>query len=432
VTTEMWTAAMKRVLFVTYWYPPQPAAGALRSGYIANHLQEFGWEPVVLTREYPGTTATTFRLETVREFGRKSAVFQSIPDQAIATNSRHPIEQRVRDLVKCFIHVPDDHVAWMPAAFTRAQQLARESKFDAVLSSSPPPNSHFIARSISSKHHLPWIADYRDLWAGPYGPYFSRNYGPTRLRIFYAMERWLLKKATLLTTVTKGHAKALERNFNLQNVEVIPNASDRSIWTTIENSRPVDFRFCYAGQIYPGLRTPDLLFSAVAELRKTLDPAGLAARFDFYGNEPELVLAAAAKYGISDAVQAHGLVDRRTALMAQKRSAALVLLLNMEGDEDPVERANPGSKIFEYAGSGRRILALGSTHNVIREVLAETGIGLFASDKAECQTSIKQLYEYFVSGDLSPVDKPSTWFLTPREIAKKFSVLLDRVTGANQ
>jgi glycosyltransferase involved in cell wall biosynthesis len=419
---------MKRVLFVTYWYPPQPAAGALRTGYIANNLREFGWEPVVLTREYPDTPASTFDVETVPEFGLRRRAAAAVPDRAPVSVARHPLDQRVRDLVKCLIHVPDDHSAWLAAALRRAHGLAKTNAFDAVLSSAPPPNVHFIARAVAKRNGIPWIADYRDLWAGPYGPYFSRNYGPTRLRIFYAMEKWLLHRATILTTVTKGHAEALERNFKRTGVEVIPNASDRSIWETIDDVMPADFRFCYTGQIYPGLRTPDLLFSAIAELREERDPAGLAARFDFFGNEPELVLKCAARYGISDAVAAHGLVDRWTALRAQKRSAVLVLLLNMEGDNDPVERANPGSKIFEYAGAQRRILALGPPHNVVREVLDETGIGLFASDKAECKTAIRRLYDYFLAADFAPAGRPSNWFLTPREIAQRFAGVLERAT----
>jgi glycosyltransferase involved in cell wall biosynthesis len=419
---------MKRVLFVTYWYPPQPAAGALRAGYIAADLQEFGWEPVVLTREYPGTPHSNFPVYTVPEYGRRQVRADLVADGAITQVSRNPFEQRVRDLIKCFVHVPDDHSAWMPAAMSLAQRLARTNHFDAVLSTAPPPNVHFIARAVASRHHIPWIADYRDLWAGPYSPYFSRNYGPARLRIFYAMERWLLRRATLLTTVTKGHAEALERNFNKHGVEVIPNASDRSIWASIEDTRPTDFRLSYTGQIYPGLRTPDLLFSAVAQLRESREPAGLAARFDFFGNEPELVRKSAAKYGLSDAVRAHGLVDRRTALEAQKRSAVLVLLLNMEGDHDPVERANPGSKIFEYAGAHRRMLALGSPHNVVREVLSETGLGLFASDQTECQSAIKRLYEYYLAAEFIPAERQSNWFTTPRAIAKRFAELLDRTT----
>jgi glycosyltransferase involved in cell wall biosynthesis len=416
---------MKRVLFITYWFPPQPAAGAARAGYIAEHLKEFGWEPVVLTREYPGSSGLDCRVETVPEPGRPHPNDRSPDDETIRIRQRHPAEQRLRDLIKCFVRVPDDYSAWMPAAIRRALALARSGDFDAVLSSSPPPNVHFIARIIATRYALPWIADYRDLWSGPYVPHFARFYGPTRLWIFYALERWLLRGAAGVTAATKGHAAALSQNFERHDVEVIPNASDPTIWNSIEDAWPADFRFCYTGQLYPKLRTPDLLFSAVAKLRAMDDAAGAAARFDFYGNAPELTLECAAKYGISDAVFAHGLVERRSALSAQRRAAVLVLLLNMVSDADPIESANPGSKIFEYAGARRRILALGSADNVVDRVLADTGLGLYASDLDGCMAAIRKLYEYYRQGAIVPPGRPSDWFTAPRDIARRFAELLD-------
>jgi glycosyltransferase involved in cell wall biosynthesis len=416
---------MKRVLFITYWFPPQPAAGASRTGNIAGHLKEFGWEPTVLTREFAGAANVDCKIETVAE-PRWSQRNERAPlDGPIRV--RHPLERRIRDLVKCFVRVPDDYGAWMPAALARAFALARTNKFDAVLSSAPPPNVHFIARAVATRCRLPWIADYRDLWAGPYGPHFSRYYGPTRLRIFYSLERWLLRGAARLTTTTKGHALALSQNFARNDVEAIPNASDPSIWDSIDDGMPSDFRFCYAGQLYPKLRTPDLLFSAVAKLRELQDPAGLAARFDFFGNAPELTLESAARHGLADAVRAHGLVDRRSALTAQRHAAALLLLLNMVDDADAIENANPGSKIFEYAGARRRILALGSPHNVIARVLQETNLGFFASDQESCMRAVQRLYELYLRDDIVPSMRPSDWFTTPRDLAARFAALLDEV-----
>src|SRR5438477_126710 len=81
---------------------------------------------------------------------------------------------------------------------------------------------------------------------------------------------------------------------------------------------PTEFRICYAGKLYPKLRTPDIVFAAVAELRRSGDPAGLAARFDFYGEDPNLVAQAAARYGLADAVTIHGEVERIVALSAMR------------------------------------------------------------------------------------------------------------------
>ena len=197
------------------------------------------------------------------------------------------------------------------------------------------------------------------------------------------------------------------------------------MWSSIEDAHPEDFRFCYTGQLYPRLRTPDLLFAAVAKLRELNDPAGVAAQLDFFGNAPELTLESAARYGISDIVRAHGLVDKQSALRSLRKAAVLVLLLNMADEPDPIEAANPGSKIFEYAGAGRRILALGSPHNVVDRVLQETGLGLFASDREGCMAAIQTLYDLYRQGDIVPPGRPSGWFTSPRDIARRFAEVLD-------
>ncbi|HTU80813.1 MAG TPA: hypothetical protein VMF61_01710, partial [Candidatus Acidoferrales bacterium] len=44
---------MRKVLLIAYHYPPEPAAGARRPGFLARYLPEFGWDATVLTRPLP-------------------------------------------------------------------------------------------------------------------------------------------------------------------------------------------------------------------------------------------------------------------------------------------------------------------------------------------------------------------------------------------
>ena len=110
----------------------------------------------------------------------------------------------------------------------------------------------------------------------------------------------------------------------------------------------------------------------------------------------------------------------------------LVLLLNMEGRPDAVERANPGSKIFEYAGAHRHILALGPPHNVVRDVLSDSGLGYFASDESGCIAAIRALHERYLQRAFAVAPKPTDWFITPREMARRFAGLLDRVVAQKE
>lgn len=418
---------MKRVLLVAYYFPPQPKAGALRPSYLAGHLAEFGWEPTVLTAEFPGEADAPCNVVRVRQLGRSAKMeFTAAPAQP---RRQTRAERFVRDLGRSIVYFPDDAVGWLWPARSAALALSAAEPFDAVISTAPPPSAHFVGRAVAVARRIPWIADYRDLWSGPPGPYFDREFGPMRRAFSYATERWLLRRATALTAPTEAHRRALAEYFSRPDAKLVANAADASVWERVTAAPPTEFRICYAGKLYPNLRTPDLVFAAVAKLREAADPAGMAARFDFYGEDPELVARAADRFGVRDVVTIHGEVDRMSALHAMRSAAVLLLLLNTAGDLDHIEIANPGSKILEYAGAKRPILAVGSAGNAVEDIMRESGLGIFASDEAGCVRAIRRLYAGFASGRLEPETTEKWQPQRPRDLAAGFAAILDAATA---
>ena len=421
---------MRNVLLIAYYFPPQPKAGALRPSYLAANLPAFGWRPTVLTVAFPGERPPGLRVVPVRPMGDRDPA-GATPDRERSTPARRrsALERRLREFVRSIVFFPDDQVAWLWPARAQAVRLCRAERFDAVLSTAPPISAHFVARAAATACRLPWVADYRDLWAGPAGPYFDREFGPMRRAVSYAAERWLLKPAAALTAPTQGHRDGLSEYFGRPDAEMIPNATDLSIWERISAPEPTEFRFCYAGKLYPRLRTPDVVFSAIAKLRAAGDEAGSAARFDFYGEDPAMVDESARRFGIADAVSIHGEVPREAALTAQRASAVLLLLLNTAGDVDRIEIANPGSKILEYAGARRPVLAVGSPGNAMEATMRSTELGLFASDDESCARAIRSLYADFRAGRLEPAGAGKWRAFTPSDLAARFAQTLDRVAA---
>src|SRR5579864_7514726 len=181
------SARLKRVLLVAYYFPPQPKAGALRPSFLARHLPAFGWEPTVLTVDYPGDVEQTYRVIRIRQRGRSAKTELAAPSERPRRRSR--FEQWMRELARSIVYFPDDAVGWLRPARAAALALTSSERFDALVSTAPPPSAHFVARAVADARHIPWIADYRDLWSGPPGPYFDREFGPVRRAIFYALER---------------------------------------------------------------------------------------------------------------------------------------------------------------------------------------------------------------------------------------------------
>jgi glycosyltransferase involved in cell wall biosynthesis len=421
---------VKRVLLVAYYFPPQPKAGSLRASYLSTHLHEFGWEPTVLTTTYPGQDLANGRAIATADWGpdaaQKTAAASAGDGQPAASpRVRSRAGDALRAAVKSVVYFPDNHVGWLPTAAPKARALVREQRIAAVLSTAPPFTGHFIARYAVAGTRIPWIADYRDLWSGPSGADYLHGSGPLRQRIEYWIERKMLRRANAITAPSQSQADALSRNFG-RRVTMIPNAMDLSVWEAIPDEPPRSFTICYTGKLWPTLRMPDEVFAAVARLRTENDAAGLAVRFEFYGEDPELVTESARRHGIGDIVRAHGEVDRLSALRAQRSAAVLLLLADTSDRADAIQLGNPGSKIFEYAGAKRPILAFGRNNAVVESMLTDNGLGCNARDEESCMAALRQLYARFRDGSFAPDLNPLWQPFSPRELAGRFAAVLDR------
>lgn len=374
---------MKRVLIVSYRMPPDPAAGALRPGYLRRYLPDFGWQTSVVTRP------------------------------AKAGSSRVPYR------VANALFFPDATMPWVPGALRRGAALLREQQFDAIVSSAMPPSAHVIGYVLAKQFDLPWVADFRDLWAG--NPYTNR----TRMRsaLEERLERRLLGRAAAITTISDAIAARLSA-LHHREVSTIPNGYDPADWQTPATHEFAQFDLTYTGTMYDGKRSPDILFAALQRLRALSDPAGFAARVHFFGPDSDNVRVNAAQHAIQGAVIQHGIVPRTDALRAQARSAALLLFLNMDRDTSH----ELGSKILEYAGARRPIIACGPSNSAMKTLIERNGLGWFCSTIDDVSNAITQAYSRYLRGEtLTQVSDEV--FPTAREVAHCFADLLDGITG---
>jgi glycosyltransferase involved in cell wall biosynthesis len=172
--------------------------------------------------------------------------------------------------------------------------------------------------------------------------------------------------------------------------------------------------------MYDGYRTPVLLFEALAALRREDDDAA-RARIVFYGPNSDHVLDAARAHGVDDLVELRGTVPRAQALAAQRAASDVLIFLSM----DPSTAHELGSKVVEYAGARRPILAFGPPRSVMREHLRQQGLGWFASDVTEAKAALRSAYRRFESGEWE-VHAGGAVF-EARELARAFAAQLDAV-----
>src|SRR5262249_54985538 len=115
---------MRRVLMISYYFPPLGGIGSVRAVKFARYLPEFGWDPVVITRRngayYRDPTLEFDERKIVRtpslEISRtaKRMIGSALGDTRPAEIGR--IMKRVRRFAARWVYRPDPQVGWYPFA----------------------------------------------------------------------------------------------------------------------------------------------------------------------------------------------------------------------------------------------------------------------------------------------------------------------------
>jgi Glycosyl transferases group 1/Glycosyl transferase 4-like domain len=255
-----------------------------------------------------------------------------------------------------------------------------------------------VARRLSRKFRIPWIAEFRDLWVDH--PYYDEAAWRRPLERIH--ERRVLRDVAGLVTVSDTWRDLLQSRFGKPTITVL-NGFDPDDYPpealSASGSRD-ELAILYTGTLYPGRRDPTPLFQAVARLGEKAH----GIRIKLYGADPATVSALAERAGVADKVEAHAAVtyDRVVAL---QRAADILLMLRWN---DPSERGIVPGKLFEYVGARRPILCLGYDQGDVPDIMRKRALGLVSEDPAviaaQLETWLDQKRQY---GEIAPLPDAS-------------------------
>lgn len=423
---------MKKVLLISYFFPPDQAIGSLRMKGLAKYLPEFGWEAIIVTKNVNFTCDLPFQIiqtpydeyniftYTKKLLGLSTKVAVRKQLGLTANKNKKFFMDYVLNFSEEVFAYPDVHKNWYNHAVDASSDIMRNEKIDAIISSSMPLTSHIIARGISKKYNVLWIADLRDLWTQ--NPYYHHSL----IRKFFEqrLEKKVLKDACFLVTTTNKSKQILESLHPNSKVKSIPNGFDSDdMKFTNSIISPDKFTISYTGTLYNGKRDPMLLFMALNQLivEEKINPNCIEV--NFYGPEEEWMLKQIQEYDLQTIVKNHGICPRDYINIKQAESHLLLLLLWNNPDENSV---CPG-KIYEYLVAQKPIMAIGGPKGVVSEFLDETMAGEHVTSLEEIKTLLKKYYDEYLSygkltysGIPEIIDKYSQ-----REMARKFSLILD-------
>jgi glycosyltransferase involved in cell wall biosynthesis len=417
---------MRRILIISYNFPPTGGAGVQRVAKFAKFLTRFGYQPTVLTRECKysylldnslmsdlNEDVICCRTKDLDLYGRLKKLQLSLHARR---SSSHPLidsqinrktpegRSKVLESLRTMasksvklVFIPDNAVTWLPFASHEGRKLLKSSSFDFILSSCPPFSNHLIGHDLSRHFQGKWIADFRDGWVGTQS---NRNF-PTKMhwKIHRHMEGMVIKKADILTTVSHGiknmYLRAYQGDY-AQKWHVITNGYDEDDFQSYRPQKNETFRVTYIGAFY-GTRRPDHFLRAVNRVSR--NDFVHDAEFNFIGWSAPLIRSSVSRYitkKISINISEH--IDHAKVIDELARSSILLLVIGKGSGETTL----PG-KLFEYFRSAKPILALadklGNTAELIRKT--QTGMVVDPEDVEEIQKALEELYEDWKRGSLT-------------------------------
>ena len=354
---------------VSNCYPPMASPGALRSAKFAKYLPDFGWEPVVLSPRGGWSSAMGLApvegvrvVRTAHLGGMEAAAATAVKSGSGGAKAK--VVRALRGVV-----YPDRVGPWYPFALAAGVRLLRGERFDALYSTAPSLVNHAAAMHLSRMFGVPWVADFRDLWT--LAPFYTGT--GMRARLDRRLERRIMRYADAVVTVSNQCADAFRGAYPEQadKLHVIRNGYDPDDLPPAAPPPPGPFVLTYAGMFYGGRRDPGGLFRAIAALRDEGVATPERFRMDIVGDPDPVVLRMVDETGVAGLVRHTGRLPYAETMQRLAASSALcVITLRDDGSQGEMT-----TKLFEYIGVGRPILALAVPGSELGEVVSSGGLG---------------------------------------------------------
>lgn len=439
--------ASRKALMVLYYFPPLGGGGTQRALKFARYLPEYGWQPHVLTvrnSHYlaydqslqqeisPALRITRTPAILPGRFLRKATNYRAgekSVDNSWMSRVMHSAFEVVKKSFYTACCVPDEYIGWLPFAVVAGNRLTAMEGVDLIFSSGPPSTTHLIARLLKRRSGLPWVADLRDLW-DQYPDSYNPFRLPARQKLDDYLERKTLLDADAIVVVSEQMQKdvlAKMPQLDAGRIFVITNGYDTVDFVNLRlPEEPGFFTVVHAGTLFPwrGLRP---FLRATAEFLKRCPSAKKHFRLKLLGIIPAREREAITAAALHDNVVCLDYLPYRESLAHIAGADVTLLLLGENGRATNMM----SSKIFDYIGARRPILAIGPPCPA-QQLVHEENLGWAFCDEETTliASTLHSLFEAWQQGGtMLSSNRPRRF--DRRMLTEKLSHVFNSVSGSS-
>ena len=396
---------MKKVLLITYYFPPSGGAGVQRWLKTINYLPKAGDETIVLTVDpavasYPQIDESLcndvpsgikiYRTHTreILSLYKRVSPKKEVPYGGFANEPNPNLIQKISRFIRGNFFLPDPRRGWNKYALAEAKEIIETEAIETIVTTSPPHSTQLIGLELKRQYpHLKWVADLRDPWTDIY---YNEDLYPTRWakKRNLRYERSVLLGADQIITVSEQCKRLFAQKADVaEKIAVVPNGYDTK-----------DF-------IQLGVRSEELGVTSGASNLKILSYIGvMAPQYDlaplkslvqgrndillrFVGVVSEDIKCEIESWGVQTEFISY--VSHGKAIEYMRTSDVLMLFIpNVPNNEGILT-----GKLFEYLAAGRKILLFGPESGDAMRLINECEAGECFSNKFNLDKFLNMPYK---------------------------------------
>lgn len=425
----------KKILIITYYWPPAGGPGVQRWLKFAKYLPDFGWKPIIYTPENPSYPLLDESLmkDVPKDIEMvKTKIWEpyQLAEKLNKSNKKFKAGQfdvgknqswksKLSIWVRGNFFIPDARVFWVKPSTAFLEKYLTENKIDVVVTSGPPHSMHLIGLNLKKKlPNLKWIADFRDPWTEiSYYKHLKLTKSSDQKHRFLESEVFKNADITLATSYTDAE------NFrkNGANAVCITNGFDVEARSQkLEVGSSEKFFLSYIG-VLEQLRNPENLWKVLNDLVKTNDDFAENFSLKFVGRVDDKILENLENSSLKNHIQNLGYLSHGNAVEEMSKTS-LLLITNFPSEAS--KGIIPG-KIFEYLATGKQILSFGPNDADVSRILDETNAGQHFSydDSEKLKKFILEKFELWKTGNLGDNTENIEQF-SRKNLTKKLSEIL--------
>ena len=404
------TLMSKKVLIVTYYWPPAGGPGVQRWLKFIKYFRDFNIEPIVYIPENPNYAfideslvneipiGITILKQSIKEpygfanlFSKKDT--KSISKGIIPDQKKQNFIQKLLLFIRGNYFIPDARKYWIKPSVKYLSEYILDNNIKTIITTGPPHSLHLIGLKLKQKLDIKWLADFRDPWT-TIGYHKKLKLSKFSIKKHKLLEAQVLQNANEVI-VTSYRTKEDFKKFTNQPITVITNGYDNDNNINIELDNK--FTLSHIGSLLSD-RNPEVLWEVLKLITRENKAFEVHFQLNLVGTVSQKIFKSLDEYDLNRYVNIVGYVSHKEAIIYQKKSQLLLLI---EINSDDTKCIIPG-KLFEYMVSNRPIIALGPNDSDVEKIIQSTNTGRYFcySELEKLKTQILEHFEAFKTKSL--------------------------------